>query len=162
MPPPVAEPTHWFRVAFVRESAPGVSALMLFVTVTSQVISGGAASLPEPLHWVTFMTRSEELVENVPFPGGHGPSKQFLVTVRVELVMPLLIVLTTVTVQVSPVVAPRGPPLRPLHWSTVRFAARAAGGSNRPAMENAEVRTITAITAVSRVNRYAERRAGAM
>jgi hypothetical protein len=45
-------------VAAVTGWAPGVSALMLFVTVTVQVISGGAASLADPLHWLMLVTTS--------------------------------------------------------------------------------------------------------
>ena len=59
-------------VAAVTGLAPGVSALMLFVMVTSQVISGGAASFPELLHWATLVTRSGELVVTEPFPGGQA------------------------------------------------------------------------------------------
>ena len=104
-PPPVPEPTHWLDVAAVTGVAPGVSALMLLVIVTRQVI-GCAESLSEPLHWVTSVTRLVECVVNVPLPGGHGPSKHCRVTVVVELLVPPLMVLTTVTVQVMAVVAP--------------------------------------------------------
>jgi hypothetical protein len=48
-PPPPPEPTHWLTVAGVTGSAPGVSALMLFVIRTVHVI-GCAASLSESLH----------------------------------------------------------------------------------------------------------------
>jgi hypothetical protein len=54
----VALPLHWLTVAAVTGCAPGVSALMLLVTVTVHVISGGAASLPESLHWVISSTMS--------------------------------------------------------------------------------------------------------
>jgi hypothetical protein len=113
-PPPVPEPTHWFEVAVATGFAPAVSALMLFVMVTRQVI-GCAASLSEPLHWLTLVTRLLEKVVNVPFPGGHGPREHWRVTVVFELVVPLLIVLTTVTVQVIAVVAPVGPGPMLLH-----------------------------------------------
>lgn len=73
-PPPPPEPTHWFTVAAVTGDAPGVSELMLFVTVTVQVI-GCAASLSELLHCVTSVTRSTELLENVPLPDGQGSSE---------------------------------------------------------------------------------------
>lgn len=104
-PPPWAEPTHWFTVAAVAGCAPGVFALMLFVIVTSQLI-GCAASLSEPLHWVTLVTRLVERVVNVPFADEQGPRVHSRVTVVVELVVVPLIVLTTMTLQFSCVVAP--------------------------------------------------------
>lgn len=146
-PPPVPEPTHWLTVAAVTGRAPGVSALMLFVMVTLHVI-GCAASLSEPLHWPTSVTRLVDLVVNVPFPGGHGSLAHSRVTVVVEPRVPPLIVLTTTTVQVIAVVAPPGPGPMLLHWSTAMFAARATeGGRANPAMENAPMTTTTAITA---------------
>jgi len=45
---------------------------MLFVIVTLQVISGGAASLPDPLHWVMVVTKLGDRVVKVPLPGAHG------------------------------------------------------------------------------------------
>jgi len=138
-PPPVPEPTHWLTVAAVTGCAPGVSALMLLVTETVQVI-GCAASLLEPLHWVISVTRFVELLVNVPFPDGHGSREQVRITVVVELVMPPLIVLTTVTAQSKPVVAPPGPGPTLLHWSTVMDAATAGEGRTAiPAKENALV-----------------------
>ena len=113
-PPPWPEPTHWLEVAAATGFAPGVSALMLFVIVTRQVI-GCAASLSEPLHWSMLVTKLVELLVNVPFPGGHGPSEHWRVSVVLELVVPPLIVLTTVTVQVIAVVAPVGPGPMLLH-----------------------------------------------
>jgi hypothetical protein len=135
-PPPVPVPTHWLTVA-VSVEAPGVPALMLFVTVTVHVTSGGAASLAEPLHWVMLVTRLVELVVNVPLPGEHGPSEQWRVTVVVEPRLVPLIVLTTVTVQVSPVVAPDGLALTPLHWSMLVVAAY-AGSAAAPAQASVD------------------------
>ena len=125
-------------MAAVTGSAPGAPALMLFVTVTVQVMSGGAASLPEPLHWVMSVTRSDELVVNEPFPGGHGSREHCRTTVTVEDVAPVLeTVLTTVMSQVMPVVAPMGPPLRLLHWPSATLAALAGDVVDaRPATEN--------------------------
>jgi len=119
---------------------------MLFVTVTVQVISGGAASLPEPLHWVMSVTRSDELVVNEPFPGAHGAREHCRTTVTLELVAPLpVMVLTTVTAQVMPVVAP---PAKLLHWATATLAAVAGDGDKaNPATENAAVRSASAISA---------------
>jgi hypothetical protein len=114
---------------------------MLFVIATVQVI-GCAASLSEPLHWLTVVTKLVELLVNVPFPDGHGSSEHSLVTVVVELVTPLLIVLTTVTVQVKAVVAPAGPGPKLLHWSTTTFAACAdVAGSPKPTTDNPPIRT---------------------
>lgn len=104
-PPPPPEPTHWLTVAAVRGCAPGVSALMLLVIVTLHTM-GCAASLSEPLHWATLVTRLVELVVNVPLPGGQGPSRHWRTTVTVEPVVVPLMVLTTVTEHVSAVVAP--------------------------------------------------------
>jgi hypothetical protein len=123
-PPPPAEPTHWLIVAAVTGDAPGVSALMLLVTLTVQLI-GWAASLSDPLHWVMSVTRSAEPLVKVPFPPGQGSSEHCRVTVVDEDVIPELIVLTTVTVQVMPVVAPAGPGPTLLHWSTLSTAAAA-------------------------------------
>ena len=118
----------------------------MLVTETMQVTSGGAASLADPLHWVTLVTRLRELVVNVPLPGAHGVSEHCRCTVTVELVRPLaLMVLTTVTVHVMPVVAPEGPALRLLHWLTVTFAAWAGAVSTvSPASENPLTTTTTA------------------
>jgi len=112
---------------------------MLFVTVTVQVMRGGAASLPEPLHWVMSVTRSDELVVNEPFPGAHGSREHCRTTVTVEDVAPVLeTVLTTVMSQVMPVVAPLGPPLRLLHWPSATLAAFAGEVVDaRPATEKA-------------------------
>jgi hypothetical protein len=136
-PPPAPEPTHWLEVAAATGFAPGVSALMLFVMVTRQVI-GCAASLSEPLHWLTLVTRLVELVVNVPFPGGQGPSEHCRVSVVFELVVPPLIVLTTVTVHVIAVVAPVGPGPMLLHCPIVRVAAKASDvGRTNPATMSA-------------------------
>jgi hypothetical protein len=133
-PPPVPEPTHWLTVA-APLVPPGVPALMLFVTVTVHVTSGGAASLAEPLHWAMLVTRLLEVVVNDPFPGGHGPSEHWRVTVVLEPTLVPLMVLTTVTVQVRPVVAPSRA-LTALHWSMLRFAA-CAGWAAAPAQASA-------------------------
>jgi hypothetical protein len=121
-PPPPADPTHWLTVAAVTGSAPGVSALMLLVMLTSQLI-GWAASLSEPLHWLIEVTRSLELVVVEPLPGAHGSREHCRLTVVVDEVVPPLMVLMTVTEQVMPVVAPMGPGPTLLHWSTVSVAA---------------------------------------
>ena len=104
-PPPPPEPTHWLTVAAVTGRARAASALMLFLMVTSQVI-GCAASLSEPLHCVTVVTRLVDLVVKVPFGDEHGPRVHCRVTVVVELVFVPRMVFTTVTVHVSPVDAP--------------------------------------------------------
>jgi hypothetical protein len=133
-PPPAPEPTHWLTVAAVTGRACGVLLLMLFVMVTSQVI-GCAASLSEPLHWLTDVTRSVELLVNVPFGDEHGPRVQVRVTVVVELVLVPRIVFTTVTEQVSPVDAPSAAGPCPLHWSMVTVAAWADGEKAATAKE---------------------------
>jgi hypothetical protein len=144
-PPPVPEPAHWLTVAGVTDSAPGVPALMLFVMVTTHLI-GCAASLPDPLHWLTAVTRSVELVTNVPFPGAQGSREHCRVMVTVELVESPLMVLTTVTMQVIRVVAPPGPGPTSLHWSTATFAAWAAGGGTaNTATDKARVSTTSGI-----------------
>lgn len=126
---------------------------MLFVMLTVHVI-GCAASLSEPLHWLISVTKLVELLVNVPFPDGQGSREQVLVTVVVELVVPLLIVLTTVTVQSIPVVAPPGPGPTLLHWSTEIFAALAGEGNRAiPAKENAPVIKTKAITVTRRASR---------
>ena len=138
-PPPPPEPTHWLTVADVTGAAPGVSALMLFVIRTVQVV-GCAASLPDALHCRTSVTMSDEVVVVDPLPGGHGSLAHNRLTVTVELVTPPLIVLTTVTEQTMLVVAPPGPGPMPLHWSMAMLAALAGGGEMAiPAMENAAV-----------------------
>jgi len=114
-PPPAPEPTHSLTVAAVTGCAPGASALTLFVIVTRHTI-GWAESLSEPLHWLTNVTRLVEWLVNVPFPFGQGPREQCRVTVVVELVFPLFVmVLTTVTVHLMPVVAPLALGPTPLH-----------------------------------------------
>lgn len=160
IPPPVPEPTHWLTVAAVTGRAPGVSALMLFVMATVHVI-GWAASLLEPLHWVILVTRLVELLVNVPFPDGHGSEEQVRTTVVVELVVPLLIVLTTVTSQSRPVVAPPVPGPTLLHWSTVISAA--ATGEGRiaiPANENAPINIAKTISDEPRASRLLQRSVG--
>lgn len=118
-------------VAAVTGFAPGVFALMLLVMVTSQVIGGAliAESLAELLHWVTWVTKLVELVVPVALGPVHGPSVQCRNTVVVELRLVPLIVLTTVTVQVIPVVAPLAVPLSPLHWLIVPDAVAAASAA---------------------------------
>jgi hypothetical protein len=135
---------HWLTVGAVRARA--YAALMLLVTETVQVTSGGAASLADPLHWVTLVTKFRELVVNVPLPGAQGVREHCRRTVTLELVRPLaLMVLTTVTVHVMPVVAPGGPALRLLHCLTVTFAARAGAVDKvSPASENPLATTTTA------------------
>ena len=98
--------------------------------------------MPEPLHWVMSVTRSDELVVNEPFPGAHGSREHCRTTVTVEDVAPVLeTVLTTVMSQVMPVVAPRGPPLRLLHWPSATLAAFAGDVLEaRPTTENAAAR----------------------
>jgi hypothetical protein len=113
-PPPLAEPTHWLTVAALTGCSPLVPALMLLVMVTSQVM-WCAASLSEPLHWLTRVTRLVDLVVNVPLPGAHGPNAHFRSTVVVELRFVPLIVFTTITLQIIRVVAPFGPGPTPLH-----------------------------------------------
>jgi hypothetical protein len=61
------------------------------------------------------VTRSGELVENVPLPGAQGSSAQERVTVVVEDVTPLLMVFVTVMSHVIAVVAPPGPGPTLLH-----------------------------------------------
>lgn len=135
-------------MAAVTGSAPGVSALMLFVMFTVQVI-GCAASLLEPLHWLTFVTRSVELLTKVPFPPGHGSRAHSRVKVVVELDTPPSSVLTTVTVQVSAVVAPMAPGPMLLHCANESVAASADDRCrDMPATENAianKARTIPAV-----------------
>ena len=153
--PPVPEPTHWFTVEAVTGCAPGVSRPMLFVTLTSQLIVC-AASLSELLHcWMT-VTRLTASVVNVPFGAEQGPSVHSRVTVVVEYVLVPLIVLTTVTVHFIAVVAPSaaGPWL--LHWSTTMVEAWATVGRANPAMENAPVSIISAITSARQLGRDTE------
>jgi len=131
--------------------APGVSALMLLVIVTVQVVVC-AASFPEPLHWVTLVTRSFELVTKVPLPESHGSPAHKRSTVTDELVVPPLMVFTTVTVHTMAVVAPPGPALRLLHWSIATFAACAGEGvSPIPTIDMAPTRASTAIKANRRL-----------
>lgn len=157
-PPPVPVPTHWLTVAAVTDAARGVSELTLFVMLTRQTIRGGAASLAEPLHWVTLVTTSVDLVvRDVTFPPGHGPRLHWRVTVVVEPLVAPLIVLTTVTVQVNPVVAPCGVAPMSLHWLTAMGAALAEGaGRTNPAKENAPMTATKAITMVRNLGLRAE------
>jgi hypothetical protein len=64
-----------------------------------------------------------ESVMNVPFAVEHGPSVHSRVTVVLEYVLEPLIVLTTLTVHLSAVVAPPTPGPWLLHWSTVMVEA---------------------------------------
>jgi hypothetical protein len=57
-----------------------------------------------------------------------------------------LIVLTTLTVHFIAVVAPPTPGPWPLHWSTTMVEAWAVVGRTNPAMDNALVSSIRAIT----------------
>jgi hypothetical protein len=123
LPPPVPVPTHWLTVAALTGRERRVPALMLLVMTTRQVTRGGAASLAEALHWLTRVTSLVDRVVNVPLPPGHGPSRQVRFRVVVEPRKLPRIVLTTVTVQVSVVVAPAGVPSTPLHWLTVLVVA---------------------------------------
>ena len=149
LPPPVPVPTHWLTVAAVTGRTPGEPALMLLVILTRHVTRGGAASLAEPLHWVTLVTRLVELVVKVPFPDGHGPSEHCRVTVVVEPLVPPLMVLTTVTVQVTPVVAPGGVAPMLLHWLTAMTAADAVGdGRTSPTKANAPASARSAVIAI--------------
>lgn len=96
-----------------------------------------------------------------PLPGGHGSLAHERLTVTVELVTPLLIVLTTVTSQVIAVVAPPGPGPMLLHWLMATFAARAGGELAVPAKKNVVVsRTIAAAMCHTRWREVP--RAGAM
>ena len=155
LPPPPPVPTHWLTVAAVTELAREVSELTLFVMLTRQTIRGGAASLAEPLHWVTLVTTSVDLVvRDVTFPPGHGPRLHWRVTVVVEPLVAPLMVLTTVTVQVSPVVAPCGVAPMLLHWLMAMGAALAgAAGRTNPAKENAPMTATRAITIVRHASR---------
>lgn len=69
------------------------------------------------------MTRSLELVVDEPLPGAQGSREHWRLTVVVEEVTPPLMVLTTVTVHVMPVVAPIGPGPWLLHWEMLSGAA---------------------------------------
>jgi len=153
--PPAPEPTHWFTVEAVTGCAPGVFRPMLFVTLTLQLIVC-AASLSELLHCRITVTRLTASVVDVPFGAEQGPSVQSRVTVVVEYVLVPLIVLTTVTVHFIAVVAPSaaGPWL--LHWSTTMVEAWAVVGRATPAMENAPVSIISAITNVRQLVRDTE------
>jgi hypothetical protein len=71
-----------------------------------------------------------------------------------------LIVLITVTVHFIAVVAPSAAGPWPLHWSTAMVEAWAAAGRASPAMENAPVSMIRAITIVRHSGRDAELCAG--
>jgi hypothetical protein len=160
-PPPAPEPTHWLTVTGVTGSAPGVSALMLFVIVTVQLI-GCAASLPEPLHCSTLVTRLAELLVKVPLPGGHGSREHCRVMVTVELVAPLLTVFTTVTVQVIIVVAPPGPGPASLHWLTEVFAAgvTSRGGADVARTKSTDAATASSTTGNMNVSRSRRARPG--
>src|SRR5664279_1901000 len=158
-PPPFPEPTHWLTVAAVTGCAPATLPLMLFVMVTLQVI-GWAASLSEPLHCCTSVTRLVEWVTNVPLPCGQGPREQCLITVVVELVFVPLMVLTMVTEQVMPVVAPLALGPTPLHWWTVRPAASATDGDSASTANENTLASNSAISARCQVRRPAEPRAG--
>ena len=142
-PPPVAEPTHWLTVAAVTGLAPGVSALMLLVIDTRQVI-GWAASLSEALHWVTLVTRLVERLTKVPLEPPHGSLAHRRVTVVTDPLVAPLMVLTTVTEHCITVVAPPGPGPMPLHWFTSSTAACADWGEARAARKNPAVSSISA------------------
>ena len=114
--------------------------------------------MAEPLHWVTRVTTSVDLVvRDVTFPPGHGPRLHCRVTVVTEPLLGPSIVLTTVTVQVNPVVAPCGVAPMLLHWLMVMGAALAgAAGRTNPAKENAPMTATRAITIVRQVSVRAE------
>jgi len=140
-------------VASVTGWAPGVSALMLLVIRTVQVI-GCAASLSEPLHWLTEVTRLVDFVTKVPLPGAHGSRPQSRMTVVTELCVPPSIVFTTVTSHVMRVVAPAGPGPTLLHWLTASVAATADGGAARLSRNSAPTSSVRASIA----GRHARRR----
>jgi len=152
---PLPELTHWLTVALLSGGGTAPFCLMLFVTSTLQSIVC-AASLSESLHCRTEVTRPAEWVVKVPFGVAHGASVQSRVTVVVELVAWSLIVLTTVTVHLSAVVAPSAPGPWLLHWSTTKLDARVAVGMANPTIENAPVRMSRAITTLCRVCRNGE------
>jgi len=160
-PPPFPDPTHWFTVAAVTGWAPGGLPLMLFVTVTRQMI-GWAASLSEPLHCRIDVTRLVECVTNVPFPCAQGWREQCRVTVVVELVFVPLMVLTTVTVHLIPVVLPIAPGPWPLHWLTVRSAACAADGDKAAIAKENALASSNAISARCHGRREVKAWAGAV
>ena len=150
-PPPRAEPTHWVTLGAVTGCTCGVSRLMLLVILTLQVMVC-AASLSELLHCRMAVTRLAELVVKVPFGVEQGPSRHSRVTVVVERVVVPLMVLTTVTVHLSAVVAPAAAGPWPLHWSTTIVAALAAvGRTARLTIEKAPVSIIRATTMTRQV-----------
>src|SRR5450631_100851 len=106
------------------------------------------------------VTRPTESVMNVPFGVEQGPRVHSRVTVVLERVDVPLIVLTTVTVHLSAVVAPAVPGTWTLHWSTTMVEAWAAVGTARPASENTPLSMIRAVTMMCQVGRQAELRAG--
>ena len=90
------------------------------------------------MHWLMSVTRSVELLVNVPLPPGQASSEHCRVSVVVDDVVPPLIVLTTVTVHVMPVVAPAGPGPTLLHWSRVMTAATAGAAPRLIAAADSE------------------------
>lgn len=101
--------------------------------------------MSEPLHWLMSVTRSGELLVNVPLPGTQGSRAHSRVTVVVEDVTPPLIVFTTVMSHVIAVVAPPGPGPTLLHWASATFAAPATPvGITAAVRKNAVPRTTTA------------------
>jgi hypothetical protein len=101
------------------------------------------------------VTRLMESVVNVPLGAEQGPRVHSRVTVVVEYVVVPLIVLTTLTVHLIPVVAPWAPGPWPLHWSTTMVEAWAAVGTASPAMANAPVSSIRAASLGRQVPREA-------
>ena len=99
-----------------------------------------------------------ELVVNVPFPPTHEPLVHVRVTVVLEPLSGPSIVFSTVTVQVTSVVAPVGPPLNPLHSLTAMGAALAEdAGRTSPAMENVLMPTTKDIAIARRTSRKGRR-----
>jgi hypothetical protein len=91
----------------------------------------------------------------VPFGDEQGPMVHCRVTVVLEYVDVPLIVLTTVTVHFSAVVAPAVPATWVLHWSTDMVEAWAVVGRANPAMVNVPMSTSRAISIVPQVCRGA-------
>lgn len=150
--PPLPDPTHWLTVALAIRCGLALFCSILFVIFTLHSTLC-AASLSESLHCRTEVTRPVERVVKLPLGVEQRPSVHSRVTVVSELVAVALIVLTTVTVHVSAVVAPSGPGPWPLHWSTAMLEAWAAVGRANPTIENDPASRRSAITAVCQERR---------
>ena len=113
--------------------------------------------MSDPLHWLTSVTKSVELLVNVPLPPGQASSEHCRVRVVVDDVVPELMLLTTVTVHVIPVVAPaaHGPTL--LHWSSVMAAAAAGDAPRLRAATDNDAASTTGASSVIRTGWRAER-----